>query len=178
MLHKQITDLIYQELCNNNLDNVEKLNNLLCSISSHSHIKSTAANDNYVDYEVEYLVDGDFQNPNILFYLDTENIKCYWDIANARSEYLESWKNMRTCMISNKIFEFIGGEIRDSCWNCKCDSKNFIIEFYVSDVLIGCDSYMHIIIPNSKMILYIDKIIDILEHAKQNKCYPNSTILN
>jgi hypothetical protein len=38
MLHNQVTALIYQELCNNNLDNVEKLNNLLCSIS---HLKST-----------------------------------------------------------------------------------------------------------------------------------------
>jgi hypothetical protein len=130
-----------------------------------------------IDYEVEYFDDGDFENPNISFYLDTQNIKCNWIITNANPKFLELWKNMRTCMISNKKSDRIGGS---GYWNCGCDGENFIIEYDVSDEIDADDvgSHLYIIIPNSKMISYIDKIIDVLEHAKQNKCYPNSTILN
>jgi hypothetical protein len=121
----------------------------------------------------------DFNRPIITFYLDLEEIKCEWSITNLDWKFIDIWKNMRMCMILNKESEHIGGRgapLRNSSWSCKCNGNEFIIEYNISKTCTNNISFFIIKIPNTKMIPCIDKIIDILEYAKLNKRYPDSTI--
>src|SRR5581483_4189586 len=115
-----------------------------------------------IDYEVSYTENNTFTDPLIFLYMKCGSMKMTWILSDVNGKDVNAWKNIRHCMENGIESEYFGGG-GNSSWHCGCTGNTFIIEYDISGW--GDDSSCALEFPCSEMAPYVDKIIDILEHA-------------